>query len=123
MGHSGNWRGRRLRAQLVVGAILALVLTGTVGYTSYVLPNAGGEPYVELKVMARLGPGEPPAPTSAVLGANIDWTDDCQGLYDPVSGLLRPVPVGELISVGPSYLRFPSTDLSQHFNWSRGVGL
>ena len=111
-----------MRTQLVVGLILALVLTGTVGYTSYVLPNVGGEPYVELKVMARLGPGEPPAPTSYVLGANIDWTDDCQGLYDPVSGLLRPVPVGELISVGPTYLRFPSTDLSQHYNWTRGVG-
>ena len=111
-----------MRAKLVAGLILALVLTGTVGYTSYVLPNVGGDPYVEFKVMARLGPGEPPAPTSSVLGANIDWTDNCQGIYDPVSGLLRPVPVGELISMGPAFLRFPATDLSQHYNWTRGVG-
>jgi hypothetical protein len=121
-GQSAYWWGKRLRAQVIAGLVLAVVLTATVGYTSYVLPYPGQDPVTDLKVLTLPGQGEPPSPTSTVLGVNIDWTDDCQGLYEPVTGFLRPQPVGELITMGPSYLRFPATDLSQSYNWTRGVG-
>lgn len=99
--------------------VTGILLTTTVAYTSYIAPLPGDEPEVTLVL-------NPDASTNAdipnILGVNIDWTDNANGLYDPISGLLSPVPVGELIGLEPSYMRFPATRLSQNYNWSKGVG-
>jgi hypothetical protein len=92
-----------------------------VGYSSYWAPYAGDEPTVSFKVISDpLGGIDVPVPN--ILGASIDWTDNANGLYKG-AGYLDPLPVGELIGLQPSHLRFPATSLSQYYNWTYGVGL
>jgi hypothetical protein len=111
-----------VRTQLVTALVLAIVLSSATAYTSFVMPGSGNVHTTQLRVLAGATGSDPYRPLGEVLGASVDWTDNCQGLFDPVSGLLRPVPVGELIAAGPSFLRFPATDLSQHYDWTLGVG-
>ena len=93
----------------------------TVGYSSYYAPYAGDEPTVSFKVIADpVGGIDVPVPD--ILGASIDWTDNANGLYKG-AGYLNPLPVGEVIGLDPSHLRFPATRLSQNYNWTYGVGL
>lgn len=111
-----------MRTRLVTALVLAVVLSSTTVYTSYVMPGTGHVHTTHLRVLAGAAGSDPYRPLGTVLGASVDWTDNCQGLYDPVSGLLRPVPVGELIAAGPAFLRFPATGLSQYYDWALGVG-
>ncbi len=108
--------------KLITSLVLAVVLLGTTAFTSYLMPGVPEPPLTEFRVLAGTDGETSTKAYPSVLGASIDWTDDCQGLYNHVSGLLEPEPVGELISSDPAYLRFPATGLSQHYNWTHGVG-
>jgi alpha-L-arabinofuranosidase len=111
-----------MRVKLITSLVLAVVLLGTTAYTSYMMPGVPEPPLTELRLLAGAGADPSPSAYPSVLGASVDWTDDCQGLYNHVSGLLEPEPVGELISSDPAYLRFPAGGLSQSYNWTHGVG-
>ncbi len=119
---SGYW-GRLLRiAQVITASVVLIVLTSVVAYTSYV-PLISEDLEVSLTVM--VDPeraSDPDLMIPSVLGASVDWPDNANGLYDPLTGLLNPLPVGEVISLSPSHLRFPATHLSQQYSWVRGVG-
>jgi alpha-L-arabinofuranosidase len=119
---SGYW-GRPLRiAQVITAAVVLIVLTSVVAYTSYV-PLISDD--LEISLTIEVNPSlasDPDLIIPRVLGASIDWPDNANGLYDPLTGLLNPLPVGEVISYSPSHLRFPATSLSQQYNWIRGVG-
>jgi hypothetical protein len=95
------------------------MLSSTVAYSSYIAPLPEDEPEVTL-ILNPEGSTNPNVPS--ILGVNIDWTDNANGLYDPISTLLSPVPVGELIGLDPSHMRFPASRLSQNYNWTKGVG-
>lgn len=112
----------RLRGQVLAAIAVAIVFTASVAYTSYVLPNPGDDLKVSIKVLAN-APGDGNESLPNILGASVDWTDNAGGLYDPVSGLLNPVPVAEVIGLKPSHLRFPATGLSQIYNWMNGTGI
>jgi len=111
-----------MRVKLITSLVLAVVLLGTTAYTSYMMPGVPEPPLTELRLLSGAGSGLSPVVYPSVLGASVDWTDDCQGLYNHVSGLLEPEPVGELISSDPAYLRFPATGISQSYNWTHGIG-
>jgi alpha-L-arabinofuranosidase len=110
-----------MRASVPFAAFIAGLLLFTVAYSSYIVPLSVVEPTVDFKLIVDpVGGSDEMLP--GVLGSSIDWTDDANGLYDPISGLLSPVPVGELIGLKPHYLRFPAGRLSQNYNWSLGIG-
>jgi len=111
-----------MRVKLITSLVLAVVLVGTTAYTSYMMPGVPTPPLTELRLLAGAGADPSPSDFPSVLGASVDWTDDCQGLYNHVSGLLEPEPVGELISSDPAFLRFPAGGLSQSYNWTHGIG-
>jgi hypothetical protein len=89
-------------------------------YGSYIAPLPGEEPTVSMVVVEDMS--APNASIPKVMGSSVDWTDNANGLYDDVSGLLNPAPVAELIGLQPSYLRFPADHLSQVYDWTNGVG-
>jgi hypothetical protein len=125
LGHpsSSEWILERFAVRLstLVAILVSAMLLFTVGYSSYYAPFAGDEPTVSFKVIADpLGGIDVPVPK--ILGASIDWTDNANGLYRG-AGYLNPLPVGEVIGLQPSHLRFPATGLSQNYNWTYGVGL
>jgi alpha-L-arabinofuranosidase len=103
-----------------MGIIVAFMLFVPVLYSSYIVPLAGEGPTVSLVVVEPIA--APNVTVPDVLGVSVDWTDNANGLYDDRSGLLNPTPVGELIGLDPSHLRFPATRLSQAYNWIQGVG-
>jgi alpha-L-arabinofuranosidase len=105
---------------VVTGVIVAVVLLLPIMYSSYWVPMAGDD--LEVDLVIREETENPNVTIPAVLGTSIDWPEDAYGLYDPVTGLFNPTPVGELIGLEPSYLRFPAGSLSQNYNWTRGVG-
>ena len=110
-----------VRASEVLGLIIAVMLTLPVVFTSYDVSVGEEEPLVTFKVL--MDPtGGSNVSVPRILGASIDWTDNANGLFDSVSGLLNPVPVSEIIGLDLSHLRFPAGRLSQDYNWTRGVG-
>jgi len=103
-----------------MGIIVAFLLVAPIAYSSYVVPFEGDGPTVRLLI--RQPVPSPGVDLPHVLGASVDWTDNANGLYEDVFGLLNPAPVGELINLEPSHLRFPATHLSQVYEWTLGVG-
>ena len=105
---------------MVMGIIVALLLLVPIAYSSYIVPLVEEGPEVSLKVIEPIA--APNVTVPEILGASVDWTDNANGLYDDVSGLLNPAPVAQLIKLDPSHLRFPATRLSQVYDWKLGVG-
>lgn len=105
---------------MVMGILVALLLFTPIMYSSYIAPSEGDEPTVKLVVIEPLSAPNQSVPD--ILGTSVDWTDNANGLYDDVSGLLNPAPVSQLINLDPSHLRFPATRLSQVYDWEAGVG-
>lgn len=105
---------------MVMGILVALLLFVPIMYSSYIVPIAGEEPTVKLVVIEPIS--APNLTLPEILGVSVDWTDNANGLYDDVSGLLNPAAVSQLINLDPSHLRFPATRLSQVYDWTAGVG-
>jgi alpha-L-arabinofuranosidase len=105
---------------MYMGIIVALLLVTPIAYSSYIVPIVGDEPTVKLVVIEPTA--APNVTVPEILGASVDWTDNANGLYDDVSGLLNPAAVSQLINLDPSHLRFPATRLSQVYEWKNGVG-
>lgn len=105
---------------MVMGIIVAFLLLTPIAYSSYVVPIAGDEPAVKLVIVEPVP--SPNVTLPDVLGVSVDWTNNANGLYDDVSGLLNPAPVSQLINLDPSHLRFPAGRLSQGYDWQKGVG-
>lgn len=103
-----------------MGIIVAFLLITPIAYSSYIIPLTDEEPTV--RVLIRQPVPSPEVDLPDVLGASVDWTENANGLYEDVFGLLNPAPVGELINLEPSHLRFPATHLSQVYDWTLGVG-
>jgi len=110
-----------VRLSVISGAVVALILFMPVLYSSYWVPLTTDD--LEVTLVVRDPTGEPDAVIPSLLGASVDWPDNAHGLYDPNRGLFNPTPVGELIGLDPSYLRFPAGRLSQVYNWTEGVGI
>ncbi|UCC93151.1 MAG: hypothetical protein JSW25_00285 [Thermoplasmata archaeon] len=109
-----------MRLSMVMGIIVAALLVVPIAYSSYIVPITGEEPTVKLVVIEPLA--APNVTVPDILGASVDWTDNANGLYDDLSGLLNPAAVSQLINLDPGHLRFPATRLSQVYDWSAGVG-
>ena len=109
-----------VRLSVISGAVVALILFMPVMYSSYWVPFTTDD--LEVSLVVRDPAGEPDAVVPSLLGASIEWPNNAYGLYNPVTGLFNPTPVGELIGLDPSYLRFPAGRLSQNYNWTLGVG-
>ncbi len=109
-----------MRLSVVTGVVVAVMLFLPVMYSSYWVQLTGED--LEVDLVIREDTGSPNATIPAVLGASIDWPDNAFGLYNRTTGLFNPTPVGELIGLEPSHLRFPAGPLSQNYNWTRGVG-
>jgi alpha-L-arabinofuranosidase len=105
---------------MVMGIIIATLLVVPIAYSSYIVPIVGDEPTVKLVVIEPLAAPNETIPE--ILGTSVDWTDNANGLYDDLSGLLNPAAVSQLINLDPSHLRFPATRLSQVYDWDNGVG-
>ncbi len=105
---------------MAMGIIVALLLCIPIAYSSYVVPIVGDEPTVRLVIVEQVP--SPNATIPEILGVSVDWSNNANGLYDDVSGLLNPAPVSQLINLDPSHLRFPATGLSQVYDWTKGVG-
>jgi len=110
-----------VRLSVISGAVVALILFMPVLYSSYWVSFTTDD--LEVSLVIRDPAGEPDAVIPSLLGASVDWPDNAYGLYNHVTGLFNPTPVGELIGLDPSYLRFPAGRLSQNYNWTRGVGI
>lgn len=110
-----------MRLSVISGAVVALILFMPVLYSSYWVPLTTDD--LEVSLVVRDPTGEPDTVIPSLLGASIDWPDNAYGLYDPQRGLFNPTPVGELIGLDPSYLRFPAGQLSQKYDWIEGVGI
>ncbi len=110
-----------VRLSVISGAVVALILFMPVMYSSYWVPFTADD--LEVSLVVRDPAGEPDTVIPSLLGASIDWPNNAYGLYNPQRGLFNPTPVGELIGLDPSYLRFPAGRLSQHYNWTLGVGI
>ena len=110
-----------VRLSVISGAVVALILFMPVLYSSYWIPITTDD--LEVSLVIRDPAGEPDAVIPSLLGASVDWPDNAYGLYNHVTGLFNPTPVGELIGLDPSYLRFPAGRLSQNYNWTLGIGI
>ncbi len=109
-----------MKLSMVMGIVVTFLLLVPIAYSSYVVPLTGDGPTVSLLVIEPLS--APNVTVPEVLGVSVDWTDNANGLYDDISGLLNPAPVSQLINLNPSHLRFPATRLSQVYDWRMGVG-
>jgi alpha-L-arabinofuranosidase len=110
----------RLKLSMVMGGVIALLLITPIAYSSWITPIAGEELTVKLVVIEPLA--APNVTVPEILGVSVDWTDNANGLYNDLSGLLNPAAVSQLIHLDPSHLRFPATRLSQAYEWEKGVG-
>lgn len=59
---------------------------------------------------------------SLLTGANIQWTDQADGIYDAKTLSWNQPLVKQVQSLGPASLRFPGGDLSDVYHWKDGVG-
>jgi alpha-L-arabinofuranosidase len=105
---------------MAMGIIVAFLLLTPIAYSSYVVPILGEEPASKLVIVEPIP--SPNVTVPQILGVSVDWTNNANGLYDDVSGLLNPAPVSQLINLNPSHLRFPAGRLSQVYDWTAGVG-
>ncbi len=103
-----------------MGIIVAFLLITPIAYSSYVVPITDEQLTSKLVIVEPIP--SPNATIPHVLGVSVDWTNNANGLYDDVSGLLNPTPVSQLINLNPSHLRFPAGRISQGYDWEKGVG-
>src|SRR5512143_1021170 len=57
-----------------------------------------------------------------ILGSNLNWINDGDGIYDPAAGKVREDAVRLIKDLGITMLRFPGGDLSEYYDWKQGVG-
>src|SRR5512143_1493987 len=57
-----------------------------------------------------------------LLGSNLNWVNEGDGIYDPVTGKVRAGAANLTKAMGITMLRFPGGSLSEHYNWKKGIG-
>jgi alpha-N-arabinofuranosidase len=98
---------RLLLGAALLSALLYGIASGTGGCDCTVTVDAS-------KVVARYNP--------LILGSNINWTNDGDGLYDQAKGKVRPDAAGLIKDMGITMLRFPGGSLSEYYDWKKGIG-
>ena len=57
-----------------------------------------------------------------ILGSNVNWVSDADGIYDPATGKARVEAESLVKNLGITMLRFPGGSLSEYYDWKKGIG-
>jgi len=57
-----------------------------------------------------------------ILGSNINWVNNCDGLFDAASGGIKKEAFQMIKDLGIKIIRFPGGNLSEYYDWKSGIG-
>ena len=123
----GDARPGPSRRQMTVAAlVLGLACaTGTFGNSGGGTPQppparADTTPFAATIALGSLDAGRPA--NRMLLGNNVQWVDDGDGLFEPGTDRAKPNLLDLAVALHPTVLRYPGGSLSDTYHWRNGMG-
>lgn len=99
-----------LRVSTIVVCIVSMLSVNTLASTS----SGWGVVIDAAQQVAQYNP--------MILGNNINWIYNADGIYDPVVGGVNTIAKAKIREMGVKLLRFPGGNLAEYYDWKLGVG-
>lgn len=115
------------RAMVLAAALILTIAcpTGAPGPSTEPAPAASPSradttPFAATISLGSLESGR--AANRMLLGNNVQWVDDGDGLFEPGSNRMKPGMLAMAIALHPTVLRYPGGSLADTYHWRNGMG-